>query len=185
MRKVFVLATLLCTAASATAQEKVMDIRKSDGTTVQTRVAELAQISFLTAEEGTQGIIVKTLGGETAAVSFQANPIVTVSNGKLSVKPKADEAIQFEITDIAEILFGDTADATGISAPHSLTCVLEDGGVLLRGIPQGIIPCICSIDGRSIPTPPMQDGEMRLSRATLGTGIFIVKAGTFSAKIKL
>jgi hypothetical protein len=44
---------------------------------------------------------------------------------------------------------------------------------------------IYSIDGRSLPTPSFSNGELRLSRATLGTGIFIVKVGTFSTKIQL
>ncbi len=195
MRKFIVLATLSLAALSgqaqdapqqvrfgASASEKVMNILKTDGTCTQTRVADLSQISFLTVDEGGQGLVVKTLGGETAAVLFETNPIVTISNGKLIVKPSSDEAVEFEITDIAEIMFGEAG--TSISGVKGFACVFQDGGVLLRGIPGDVEPRIYSLDGRSLPTPSLHNGELRLSRATLGTGFFIVKVGTFSTKIQ-
>ena len=185
MRKILVVATLFLGALSGQAQEKVMNIQKTDGTTNQTRVADLKQISFLTVDEGGQGLLVKTLGGETTAVLFETNPVVTISSGKLIVKSSSAEAVEFEITDIAEIQFGDASDASAISDLEGFACVLQDGGVLLRGIPNCVKPCVYSIDGRSLPTPHFRGGELRLSRATLGTGIFIVKVGTFSTKIQL
>ena len=162
-----------------------MDIQMADGTSTRTRLADLKQISFLTVEEGGQGLIVKTLGGETAAVLFETNPIVTVSDGKLVIKPASADAMEFEITDIAEIQFGDATDATAIGKLEGFACVLQDGGVLLRGIPSGVVPRVYSIDGRSFPTPHFTEGQLRLNRATLGTGIFVVKVGTFSTKIQL
>ena len=185
MRKILFIAILLLGALSGQAQERVMNVQRTDGTTAQTRVAELKQISFLTVDEGGRGLLVKTSGGETAAVLFEANPVVTVSNGKLTVKPSSGDALQFEITDIVEILFGDASGGTAISEPEGFACVLEDGGVLLRGIPEDAEPLVCTIDGRAFPAPPVRGGEMRLSRQALGSGIFIVKVGTFSAKISL
>ena len=198
MRKILLLATLFLAPLSGQAQEtprlqsrlgansseKVMNILKTDGTTTQTRVADLKQISFLTVDEGGQGLLVKTLGGETAAVLFEANPVVTISSGKLVVKSSSADPVEFEISDIAEIMFGDASDATAVSEVKGFACVLQDSGALLRGIPTGVTPRVYSLDGRSLPTPPVHNGELRLSRATLGTGIFIVKVGTFSAKIQ-
>lgn len=185
MRKILVVATLFLGVLSVQAQEKVMNVQKKDGTSAQTRVAELKQISFLTVDEGGQGLLVKTLGGETAAVLFVAHPVVTISDGKLIVKPISADAMEFEISDIAEILFGDASDATAISDLKGFACVLQDRGALLRGIPKGVKPRVYSLDGRRLQTPPVQGGELRLCRATLGTGIFIVKVGTFSTKIRL
>ncbi len=184
MRKILVVATLFLGVLSGQAQEKVMNIQKTDGTTAQTRVADLKQISFLTVDEGGQGLLVKTTGGETTAVLFETNPVVTISDGKLIVKSSSADAVEFEITDITEILFGDASDASAISKLEGFACVLQDGGVLLRGIPTGVKPRVFSIDGRSFPTPPFMGDELRLTRATLGTGIFIVKVGTFSTKIQ-
>ena len=167
------------------AQEKVMKVQKSDGTTVETRLADLKQITFLTVEEGGQGLLVKTSDGQTAAVLFEASPVVTVSKSKLTVKSNAADALEFEISDIVEILFGDASEATGIAALEGTTCVLQDGGLLLRGIPNGVKPRVYTTDGRSIATPSFRDGELHLSRSTLGTGIFIVKVGTFTTKIRL
>ena len=183
MRKILFVAALFLGGLSGQAQEKVMNIQKTDGTTTLTRVADLSKISFLTVEKGGQGLIVQTLGGERATVLFEANPVVTVSQGKLIIKSSSADPVGFEITDIAEILFGETG--TSISKPEGFACVLQDGGVLLRGIPKDAKPHVYSLDGRSLATPPFTGGEMRLSRATLGTGIFIVKVGTFSTKIKL
>ena len=168
--------------SKANASDKVMNILKTDGTTAQTRLADLKQISFLTVDEGIQGLLVKTLEGKMVGVVFEANPVVTVSKGKLIIKSSSADTMEFEISDIAEILFGE--DATGISSPESFAFVLQDGGALLRGIPKGVKPYVYSLDGRSIPTPPFAGGELRLSRATLGTGIFIVKVGSFSTKIQ-
>ena len=184
MRKTLVVATLFLGVLSGKAQEKVMNILKTDGTSTQTRVADLKQISFLTVDEGGQGLLIKTLGGETAAILFKTNPVVTISSGKLTVKSSSADAVEFEITDIAEILFGEASDPTAIRELKGFACVLQNGGALLRGIPKGIKPHVYSLDGRSIPTPPFSNGELQLNRATLGTGIFIVKVGTFSTKIQ-
>ena len=185
MRKTIIIAALFLGVLSGQAQEKVMNIQKTDGTCTQTRVADLKQISFLTVEEGGQGLLVKTMAGDTVAVLFETNPIVTASNGKLTVKSDSEDSVEFEISDIAEIMFGDASNATAIKGPEGFSCVLQEGGALLRGIPKGVKPRVYSIDGRSFPTPPFHDGELLLSRATLGTGIFIVKVGTFSTKIQL
>jgi hypothetical protein len=185
MRKNLLIATIFLGTLSGQAQEKVMNIVKRDGTSTQTRVADLKQISFLTVDEVGQGLLVKTLGGETAAVLFEANPVVKVSNGKLVISSSTAETVEFEITDIAEILFGETSDETAIGELKGFGCVLQEGGLLLRGIPEGVKPYVYSLDGRCLPTPPFRGGELQLNRATLGTGIYIVKVGTFSAKIKI
>ena len=185
MRKILVVATLFLGALSCQAQEKVMNVQKKDGTSAQTRVADLKQISFLTVEEGGQGLQVTTVGGETAAVLFEAHPVVTASNGKLVVKSNSAETMEFEISDIAEILFGDVSEATAISELKSFTFVMQDNGALLRNIPKNVKPRVYSLDGRRLATPAVQGGELRLSRATLGAGIFIVKVGKFSTKIHL
>ena len=185
MRKILIIAAFSLGVLPGGAQEKVMNITRTDGTRTQTRVAELSQISFLTVDEGGQGLLVKTSGGETTAVLFEANPVVTIAGGKLTVKSDAAEPVEFEIADIAEMAFGDASEATGIRGPEGIACVLQDGGVLLRGIPGDVKPRVYSIDGRSIPTPPLAGGELRLSREALGTGVFIVKVGTFSAKIRM
>ena len=184
MRKILVVTTLFLGVLTGRAQEKVMNIQKTDGTITQTRVADLKQISFLAVEDDGQGLLVKTSDGEMAAVLFESNPVVTVSSGKLTIKSSSADAVEFEIENIAEIQFGDVSEVTAIAGPEGTTCVVQDGCVLLRDIPTGIEPRICTADGRSIPVPPFAGNQLRLSRATLGTGIFIVRIGAFSAKIK-
>jgi len=185
MRKILFVVSLFLGTLSGMSQEKVMNILKTDGTRAQTRVADLKQISFLTVDEGGQGLILRTLGGEMAAVLFETNPVVTVSSGKLNIKPSSESTISYEITDIAEIVFGDVSEATAISKPESFAFVLQDAGALLRDIPKDVKPLVFSLDGRRMPIPPISNGELRLNRATLGTGVFIVKVGTFTTKIRL
>lgn len=185
MKKILIATTLFLSALSCQAQEKVMNILKTDGTTTETRVAELDEISFLTVEQGGQGLLVKTTGGETSRVLFEANPVVTISSGKLIVKSTAADAIEIEITDIAEILFGDASDPAAINHLKGFECILQDGGALLRGIPEGMKPRVYTIDGRCLPTPPHSNGELQLNRSTLGSGVYIIKVGTFTTKIKL
>ena len=185
MTKTLVATALFLASLPALAQEKVMNIMKTDGTSTQTRVADLKQISFLTVNAGTQGLMVKTKAGETATVLFETNPVVTVSGGTLAITPSSAGALKFEITDIAEILFDDTPNSIAPGKQKSLTCIGQGDGVLLRGIPHGAKPLVCSTDGRILATPAVHNGEARLSRETLGTGVFIVKAGTFCAKVHL
>lgn len=184
MRKILLAVTLLLCAFSCKAQEKVINIQKTDGTASQTRVVELDEISFLTVEQGGQGLMVKTLGGETVGVLFETNPVVTITNGKLRVKSSA-ETVEFEITDIAEITFGDAREYTAITPVRDFSYVLQDGGALLRGIPEGVKPRVYTVDGRSIPAPAVAGGELQLNRSTLGSGVFIIKVGSFATKIKL
>ena len=185
MKRIFVIATLLLGTLAVHAQEKVMNVQKKDGTSAQTRVADLSQINFLTVDAGDQGLQVKTIGGETAAVRFESHPVVTVSRGKLVVKSEPADTLEFEITDIAEILFGKAGDQTAITPTEGFAYVMQKDCLLLRSIPKGVNPYVYTIDGRRLPTPPLQGNELRLSRATLGKGIFIVKVGSFSAKISL
>ena len=185
MRKILVVGALLLGGMTCHAQEKVINVQKTDGSNTQTRVEELKEISFLAVEAGDQGLIVKTTAGETAGVRFEANPIVTVAEGKLSVKSSAADAMEFEISDIAEILFGDASDANAINDLKGFAYVLQDGGALLREIPKGVKPRVYSLDGRPYPCPPFKNGELHLNRTTLGKGVFIVKVGSFSTKIRL
>lgn len=185
MRKILFVAALFLGVQYIQAQEKVMNVIKKDGTSTQTRVADLSQISFLTVAEGGKGLLVKTVGGETASVLFETNPVVTASDGKLTVKPSTTDAFEFEISDIAEIVFGEAPDAIADNELKGFACVLQEGGALLRGIPKGIKPRVYSLDGRIIPTPRIQGGELLLNRSTMGHGLFIVKVGSFSTKLKL
>lgn len=184
MRKILAVTLLLC-ILPIHADEKVMNIQKKDGTTMQTRVADLKQINFLTTNEGDQGLLVKTQDGETAAILFKTVPVVTIASGKLIVKSTYADPVEFEITDIAEIQFGDKSEVTAINLPKGLTCVLQEGGILLRGIPEGVQPRLYSLDGRNLPTPPVEEGELQLNRSTLGSGVFIVKIGSLATKIQL
>lgn len=184
MRKILAVTLSLC-ILPIHADEKVMNIQKKDGTTMQTRVADLKQINFLTTNEGDQGLLVKTQDGETAAILFKTVPVVTIASGKLIVKSTYADPVEFEITDIAEIQFGDKSEVTAINLPKGLTCVLQEGGTLLRGIPEGVQPRLYSLDGRILPTPPVEEGELQLNRSTLGSGVFIVKIGSLATKIQL
>lgn len=184
MKKFLLAASLLLTAIMGHAQEKMMSILKTDGTSIDTRVAELKQLSFLAVEQGTQGLMVKTTGGETVAVLFESNPVATISSGKLVIKSSEPDAVQVEISEIAEIVFGD-ASSDGIQGVKGFDYVLQEGSAVLRGMSAGTMVQIYTMDGRSIPTPPVDRGELRLSRATLGAGIYIVKVGTFTTKIQL
>lgn len=184
MRKILAVTLSLC-ILPIHADEKVMNIQKKDGTTMQTRVADLKQINFLTTNEGDQGLLVKTQDGETVAILFKTVPVVTIASGKLTVKSTYADPVEFEITDIAEIQFGDKSEVTAINLPKGLTCVLQEGGTLLRGIPEGVQPRLYSLDGRILPTPPVEEGELQLNRSTLGSGVFIVKIGSLATKIQL
>ena len=177
MRKTLLLASLFLGILHSQAQEQVMNIWKTDGTSTQTRVADLKQISFLRVDGANQGMQVKTLGGETVAVLFETEPIVTVASGTLVIKPDSTEALEIEISDMPNSITSSQA--------KTLSCIMQDDGALISGISKGITPRVYSTDGRRLPVPPVSNGQLRLDRSTLGTGIFIVKVGSLSTKIML
>lgn len=187
MKKTILIAALFLGTLNGMAQtqEKVLNIQKTDGTTTQTRVAELDEISFLTVNQGGKGLIVKTTGSETVPVLFEANPVVSIADGLLKIKSDTADPLQIEITNIAEIVFGDATDPSAINSVRGFSFILQDGGALIKGIPADCRPSVCTIDGRVLPTPPVCNGELHLNRASLGKGVFVVKIGSFSTKIKL
>ena len=68
MKKILVVAMLCLSALSVQAQEKVMNILKTDGTSSQTRVAEVKQIDFLNLTENNEAeqtatMIMKIING--------------------------------------------------------------------------------------------------------------------------
>ena len=88
MRKIYFVATLFLGVLSGQAQDKepVMNILKTDGTNTKTRVADLKQISFLSADEGVQ-----ELEGNTMIMKF--------NNGAV---------FRNEVNEVEEITFADT-----------------------------------------------------------------------------
>lgn len=178
-------AALIFGTLTMQAQEKVMDIRHKDGTRSRTRVADVKDIHFLTVGEGGQGLLVTVVGGETVGVNFDTHPVVNFDNGKMVVTTTGADALTFELNDIAEIRFGDTLDATAIDEINAPSYLLQDGAIVLQHIPRGVTPHVYALDGRRLSTPPISDGTLRLSRATLGNGVVIVEIGNCTAKVKL
>ena len=186
MKTILAIATLMLGSLSLQAQEKVMNVLKKDGTTAQTRVEELKQISFLATQAGENGLLITTWGGEKLGFKFEANPVVAIAKGKMTITSnEMENALEVEVSEIAEIEFGDTSDATGIEGIKVFDCLMQRDGMLLSRIPEGAKVSLYTLDGKRLPAPQVKDGHLLFNRATLGSGIFIVKVGTLSTKIKL
>lgn len=168
------------------AQEKAMTLHRSDGTSTLTRVSEVSKITFLSIADQGKGMIVSTINSEPTTVLFEDQPEVSVSGGKLLVSSKAsDSPVEIEIGDVAEIRFD---KATALKAPDAtagIVCVLQSGAALFRGIPEGVVPEVCTIDGKHVPVRVNANGELKLSRSLMGTGIYVVRIGSFQTKVTL
>lgn len=180
------MATLAVLALAGNAQEKTMCVHKTDGTYALTRVAELLKISFLSIDDQNKGMIVNTSVSEPLVVLFEAQPEVTVSDGKLVVASKsAASSVEIEISNITEITFGIPASISAPGRDSGIVCVLQSGAAFFKGIPEGRVAEICGVDGRIVPAPAVTGGELRLDSDSLGKGIFIVRIGTFTTKVTL
>ena len=84
-----------------------------------------------------------------------------------------------------KILFGDSASVNSIKRIPGFSMVVRQDGVLIRGIPQGVVPGAYTTDGISVPLPDSRNGELMLSREALGRGVYVLKVGSFTTKIKL
>lgn len=185
MKNLLIISALMLASLPGMAQEKVMVVQKTDGTDSRIRVADLDRISFLSIDDSSRGISVKKTDGSTTSVLFSSKPVITIANSKLIVKPSAADPTEIELDDIDEIAFGDNLDAIDMTGSDSPAIEIASDGIIVRGIPAYAEPEVYSLDGRSLPAPKSVNGEMKLNRTTLGSGFFIVKAGSFSAKIKL
>ena len=77
MRKFIVVATLFLGTLLGQAQEKVMNVMKTDGTRAQTRVADLKHISFYTVNEGDDVMLEKYTNG--AAFRTNVNEVEEIT----------------------------------------------------------------------------------------------------------
>lgn len=186
MKKLLAIVTLALCAFIANAQEKTMCIHKTDGTYALTRVAELNKISFLSIDDPGKGLIVVTSVSDPVEVLFEQQPEVTVADGKLIVTSKsAADNVEIEIDHVNELRFGTSASLSIPDADMGIVCVLQTGAAMFRSIPDGMAAEICRIDGRTVASPSITGGELKLSADTLGAGIYIVRIGTFTAKVTL
>ena len=95
MKRIFFAATLFLLCLQGMAQEKVMNLRKKDGTSTQTRLADLKEIRFLTLAEGSQSLLgVARLPGQQSATM-----LMKLNNGAL---------IRTDMNEVEEISFADT-----------------------------------------------------------------------------
>lgn len=186
MKFFFVQAALMLCAFAANAQEKAMRLHKTDATYTLTRVSELSKISFLSIAGQGKAMIVNTVNSETVAVLIENRPEVTVSDGCLTVTSKsADCPVTIEINDICEIKFEDTASSSISAKTVGIVCSILPNTALFRGVPENTNIRICTVDGRSVPVQKCVGGELRLTRSKFGSGIYIVRIGTFVAKITI
>lgn len=163
-----------------------MCVHKTDGTYTLTRVAELNKISFLSIADPDRKLIVGTTVSDPVTVFFGDRPEITVSDGKLVVASKAaDSPVEIEIDNVTEIRFDKATSVSSTGEAGGIVCVLQSGAALFRGIPEDAVPEVYTADGRSVPVPPCAGGEMLLSRQKTGSGIFVVRIGTFTTKITL
>ena len=80
MRKTLVLAALFLGILSGKAQEKVMNVLKTDGTSSRTRVADLKQINFLTVDEGDEMMLERYNNGALFRTKVNEVEEVTVAD---------------------------------------------------------------------------------------------------------
>lgn len=163
-----------------------MCVQKTDGTYALTRAAEIDKITFLSIADPDKVLIVATATADPIAVLMKNQPEVTILQGKLLVSSKFDDTpVEIEINDITEIKFGETTSLSAPGKSEGIVCMLQPGAALFRDIPKGLNAQVCTVDGRSVPVPACVNGELRLSREAIGTGIYIVRIGTFTTKITL
>ncbi len=186
MKKLLAIAALALCALVANAQEKTMRVHKTDGTCALTRVAELTKISFMSIDDPGKGLIVVTSGSDPVAMLFEQQPEITVGDGKLIVTSKsAADNVEVELDNVNEIKFGVPASLSTPGTDTGIVCVLQPGAAVFKFIPDGAVVEICRIDGSAVPVCSITDGELKLSGDTLGAGIYIVRIGTFTAKVTL
>lgn len=186
MRKFIIAAFLLHAPLTMLAQEKAMNILMADGSSSQIRVAELSEISFLSVNDRKDCLLLSTKASGEVKILFESHPVITASRGKLQITLSSpSDTMEYEISDIAEIRFSDSASVNSIKRIPGFSMVVRKDGVLIRGIPQGVVPGAYTTDGISVPLPDSRNGELMLSREALGRGVYVLKVGSFTTKIKL
>ena len=111
---------------------------------------------------------------------------VTFLAGKLQVKTtQTADPVLFDLDDIREISLGTVSGIDDAAEVSGIVCRSESGSVTFSGFAPGTPAAVFTADGRPV-QPTLSDGaELTLSRNVQGTGVYIVKIGTFAAKVAL
>ena len=92
MKKILVVATLFLGASSGQAQEKVINILKTDGTSTQTRMSDLKQICFLTSDDTT--MLTKLTNGAIFRTEVKQVEEITLTDTTYNLNKTGDRILE-------------------------------------------------------------------------------------------
>lgn len=134
-----------------------------------------------------EGLTVTPATGDSVTFLFDHEPEVTFLAGKLQVKTtQTADPVLFDLDDIREISLGTVSGIDDAAEVSGIVCRSESGSVTFSGFAPGTPAAVFTADGRPVqPTLSADGAELTLSRNVQGTGVYIVKIGTFAAKVAL
>lgn len=130
-------------------------------------------------------LVVTPTSGEPVTFIFDDKPEVSFLAGKLQiVTAKDDTPVTFDIDDIAAISFDTTSGTDQLPAASTICCRSNASEITFYNIPAGTPAAVYTATGMQVLATVAHD-TLTLDRSAFASGVYIVKIGTFTAKIAL
>lgn len=132
-----------------------------------------AQAAHVLRVNHTSGDVVHFVLDDQPQISFTGSKLKIVS----TVNP---QGTHFELDDIESL---DFTEALAAEAPDAgLKVTTDREGVTITNVPEGATVVVCNLTGHTINVPVTADGTLRLLRADLQKGVYIIKINDFTLK---
>ena len=146
----------------------------------------VATLTWLSAS-ALDGLTITPFTGDPVTFLYSQEPDISFIGKSLKITTIGSEApVTLDMDNIKEITLGKSAGVEDLKDVQGIACMAQADGVIFTNIPANTKALVFSLDGRTTPVQTVgADGTLTLSRSELGTGIFIVKIGTFTSKVRL
>lgn len=149
-------------------------------------LAALAAATARAQGETTDALVIQMTTGETATFVLDERPKITFTPGNLVIT-SATYTTEYPLADLQHYTFKQVL-ASNIAQPETggqPTIEQADGQIILGNLPSGTTVTVYSIGGMAISTlTATDDGRATISSAALAPGVYIIKYGDKSLKIR-
>ncbi|MDE6278263.1 MAG: T9SS type A sorting domain-containing protein [Muribaculaceae bacterium] len=130
-------------------------------------------------------LIVTPVSGEAVRFVFEQEPEVSFVGSKLHVKTNdASNKAEFEIDNVASLSFDNSSDVSAATPGSGIVCSHRGDAVVFSNIPEPTAAAVYTVDGKMV-LSGVANETLTLDRSRLGAGLYIVRIGAFTAKVKL
>ena len=134
----------------------------------------------------TTGLVLQLTTGETATFVLDEQPKITFTAGNLVITSPT-YTTEYPLADLQRYTFKQVpaSQITSPAADNRPSITQKDGQIVLDNLPADATVTVYSIDGMALSSPTTAtDGHATIDTSTLTSGVYIIKYGNKSLKIR-